>query len=55
MVDVQPDPADTGTLRPKWKPLQKAGNEFILVDTHKLRINFPSSSVLVSGREQLLL
>jgi hypothetical protein len=32
MADVQPDPTDTGTLRPKRKPLQKTGDNFIPMD-----------------------
>jgi hypothetical protein len=27
MIDVQPDPTDTGTIRPKQKPLQKKGTQ----------------------------
>lgn len=32
MTDVQADPTDTGTLRPKRKPLQKKGTQFIPMD-----------------------
>lgn len=32
MADVKPDPTDTGTLRPKRKPLQKTGDTFIPMD-----------------------
>ena len=32
MAEVQPDPTDTGTLRPKRKPLQKKGDAFEPMD-----------------------
>jgi hypothetical protein len=45
MADVQPDPTDTGTLRPKRKPLLKTGNAFILMDVP----DFPSEVILPPG------
>ena len=32
MAEVQPDPTDTGTLRPKRRPLEQKGDAFIPID-----------------------
>ena len=45
MADVQPDSTDKGTLRPKRKPLQKAGDNFIPMDVPE----FTSRVMLPSG------
>jgi hypothetical protein len=45
MADVQPDPTDTGTLRPKQKPLLKTGNAFIPINVP----DFPSEVILPPG------
>ena len=45
MADVQPDPTDTGTLRPKRKPLLKTGDAFIPIDVP----DFSSEVILLPG------
>jgi hypothetical protein len=45
MAEVQPDPTDTGTLRPKRKPLQKCDSAFILIDVPE----FLSEVLLLTG------
>jgi hypothetical protein len=42
---MQPDLTDIRTLRPKWKPLQKNGDEFILIYIPK----FSSKVMLLLG------
>ena len=41
--DVQADPTDPGTLRPKVKPLQKKGTQFqpMEIDEFDLEIHLP--------------
>jgi hypothetical protein len=45
MADVQPNPTNTSTLRPKRKPLLKTGDAFILMDV----LDFPSKVILPPG------
>ena len=45
MADVQPDPTDTGTLRPKRKLLLKTGDAFIPIDVP----DFSSEVILPPG------
>ena len=44
MAEVQPDPTDTGTLRPKSRPLEQKGDTFILIDI----LEFDSHMILPS-------
>jgi hypothetical protein len=45
MADVQPNLTNTGTLRPKQKPLLKTGDAFIPIDVP----DFPSEVILPLG------
>ena len=44
---MQPDPTNTGTLRPKWKPLLKTGDAFIPMDVP----DFSSEVILPQGKK----
>jgi hypothetical protein len=45
MADIQSDPTDTGTLRPKRKPLQKTGDAFVPISVPE----FSSKVMLLLG------
>jgi hypothetical protein len=45
IAEVQPDPTDTGTLRPKHKPFQKCGSAFILMNVPE----FSSEVLFLTG------